>query len=136
MPVYVSLFRVAIPLTYSSESRELLKLLRIISKGKVIIPVHAMKAKAEAEKQLRSFLNSAVDGGERSTSRDRQLYPRRKSPRCLQNRKLGGPQSRSRSLREQKDPLSLPAVRNTTSLFFQPAAWSPSRRKILESLNH
>jgi hypothetical protein len=53
MSVYVSLCRVAIPLTYTNESRELLKLLRMISKGKVIIPLHAMKAKAEAEKQLR-----------------------------------------------------------------------------------
>jgi len=56
-----------------------------------------MKAHAEAEKQLHSFLNSAVDGGEKLSSCNRPLYPRRESPRCLQNRSLGGPQSRSRS---------------------------------------
>jgi hypothetical protein len=91
MSVYVSLVRLAIPLNYTSEFRELLKLLRIISKCKVIIPVHAMKAKAEVEKQLRSFLNLAVDVGESSASCDRPLYSRRKSFRCLQNRRLGGP---------------------------------------------
>jgi hypothetical protein len=34
-----------------------------------------MKEHAKAEKKLRSFSNSVVDGDERSASRDRQLYP-------------------------------------------------------------
>jgi hypothetical protein len=119
MSTYFCLFRVAIPLNYTREFSEILKLLCIISEGK-FIPVHAMKAKAEAEEQLCSFLNSAVDGSDRSTSRKRLLYPRRKGSRCLQNRRLGGPHSRSRSFREQKDPLSLPAVRNTSFLFSSP----------------
>ena len=71
--MYFSLFRVAIPLNHTSEFSERLKL-RIISKGKGT-PVNVMRAKAEAEEQLRSFLNSAVDGGERSTSPPKREPP-------------------------------------------------------------
>jgi hypothetical protein len=55
-----------------------------------------------------TFLNDAINGGEWSASRPRQLYPRGKSPRYQFDSRLSGPQNRSGRCGIEKNFLALP----------------------------
>jgi len=68
------------------------------NKGKTV-PVHAIKHTEGAEIQFHSFLNSALDGGKRPTSRNLPLCPRE---RTQLKRRLDGPHSLSGRFGEDK----------------------------------
>jgi hypothetical protein len=57
---------------------------------------------------LHPFLTSVLDGGDWSASHTSRFTPRVKSPRCLLNRRLGGPQNQSGRRGEEKNLLPLP----------------------------
>jgi hypothetical protein len=61
-----------------------------------------------------SFLTSALDGGEWSASRPGRALPRGKDPRYPLYRRLGGPQSRSEHVGEEK----------IRTMVVQPVIWS------------
>jgi hypothetical protein len=55
-------------------------------------------------------LTSALDGGEWSASRPGRFTPRERAPWCPLDRRLGGPQSRSRHGGEEKNSHPLPGL--------------------------
>jgi hypothetical protein len=71
---------------------------------------HAKKAYWEVEVQLHLILTSALDGGEWSASRPRQLYLQGKSLWYTLDRRLDGPQSRSGRGGEEKNFQPLPGL--------------------------
>ena len=69
---------------------------------------HAMKS--DGELQIHSFSKSALDGGRWSTSGAGRFTPKRKHRYAL-NRRMGGPHSRSERLGEEKNLLSIEALK-------------------------
>jgi len=73
------------------------------------------------ELQFNSFLTSALYEGEWSAACPGSFIPHRKSPQCLLHRKLGGPQSQAQCFGEEKNILSLAAIKKN-SLVVEPVA--------------
>jgi len=71
-----------------------------------IVPVHAVKAICGVEVELRLFLSSALDGGERSSSCPNHFMPQ-KEPQCRFSRRLGATQSQSSCFGEEINLLPL-----------------------------
>jgi hypothetical protein len=72
-----------------------------------VFPDHAVKAHGGIEVQLHSFLTSALDGGEWSTSRLGRFTPG-KECQYPSSRRLGGSQGRSGQFTEEKNQLPFP----------------------------